>query len=86
MPQRAWSDKRERQYEHIKEGLEQRPPRELRRHRLERTAMSRGERDRERLVRRELELSDPPGGRHEVSVSGERQRDAAVGTHEAGSS
>ncbi len=21
MPQRAWSDKRERQYEHIKEGL-----------------------------------------------------------------
>jgi hypothetical protein len=24
MPQRAWSDKRERQYEHIKEGLEQR--------------------------------------------------------------
>ena len=29
MPQRAWSDKRERQYEHIKEGLEQRPPREL---------------------------------------------------------
>ena len=22
MPQRAWSDKRERQYEHIKEGLE----------------------------------------------------------------
>jgi plasmid stabilization system protein ParE len=24
MPQRAWSDKRERQYEHIKEGLEDR--------------------------------------------------------------
>src|SRR3954447_3577239 len=24
MPQRAWSPKRERQYEHIKEGLEQR--------------------------------------------------------------
>ena len=24
MPPRAWSDKRERQYEHIKEGLEQR--------------------------------------------------------------
>jgi hypothetical protein len=24
MPQRAWSKKRERQYEHIKEGLEQR--------------------------------------------------------------
>jgi len=24
MPQRAWSDKRERQYEHIKEGLEER--------------------------------------------------------------
>ena len=24
MPQQAWSDKRERQYEHIKEGLEQR--------------------------------------------------------------
>lgn len=24
MPQRAWSDKRERQYEHIKEGLEKR--------------------------------------------------------------
>ncbi|MGE3621579.1 MAG: plasmid stabilization protein [Acidimicrobiia bacterium] len=24
MPQRAWSDKRERQYEHIKEGLEAR--------------------------------------------------------------
>lgn len=24
MPQRAWSNKRERQYEHIKEGLEQR--------------------------------------------------------------
>lgn len=24
MPQSAWSDKRERQYEHIKEGLEQR--------------------------------------------------------------
>ena len=24
MPQRAWSDKRERQYEHIKEGLMQR--------------------------------------------------------------
>jgi plasmid stabilization system protein ParE len=24
MPQRAWSEKRERQYEHIKEGLEQR--------------------------------------------------------------
>lgn len=23
MPQRAWSDKRERQYEHIKEGLEE---------------------------------------------------------------
>ena len=22
MPQQAWSDKRERQYEHIKEGLE----------------------------------------------------------------
>jgi len=24
MPQRAWSDKRERQYEHIKDSLEQR--------------------------------------------------------------
>lgn len=24
MPQQAWSDKRERQYEHIKEGLEER--------------------------------------------------------------
>jgi hypothetical protein len=24
MPQRAWSDKRERQYEHIKQGLQQR--------------------------------------------------------------
>ena len=24
MPQKAWSDKRERQYEHIKEGLEER--------------------------------------------------------------
>jgi hypothetical protein len=24
MPQRAWSDKRERQYDHIKEGLEER--------------------------------------------------------------
>ena len=24
MPPRAWSDKRERQYEHIKEGLEER--------------------------------------------------------------
>jgi hypothetical protein len=24
MPQRAWNDKRERQYEHIKQGLEQR--------------------------------------------------------------
>jgi len=24
MPQRAWSDKRERQYEHIKDGLEER--------------------------------------------------------------
>ena len=24
MPQRAWSKKRERQYEHIKEGLEER--------------------------------------------------------------
>jgi len=24
MPQRAWSDKRERQYKHIKEGLEER--------------------------------------------------------------
>ena len=24
MPQRAWSDKRERQYEHIKEGLQER--------------------------------------------------------------
>src|ERR1044071_4289434 len=24
MPQKAWSEKRERQYEHIKEGLEQR--------------------------------------------------------------
>jgi len=24
MPQRAWSEKRERQYEHIKEGLEER--------------------------------------------------------------
>jgi plasmid stabilization system protein ParE len=24
MPQKAWSDKRERQYEHIKEGLEKR--------------------------------------------------------------
>jgi len=24
LPQRAWSDKRERQYEHIKEGLEER--------------------------------------------------------------
>ena len=24
MPQEAWSQKRERQYEHIKEGLEQR--------------------------------------------------------------
>ncbi len=24
MPQRAWNDKRERQYEHIKEGLEER--------------------------------------------------------------
>jgi hypothetical protein len=24
MPQSAWSDKRERQYEHVKEGLEQR--------------------------------------------------------------
>ncbi|MFL5751135.1 MAG: plasmid stabilization protein, partial [Chloroflexota bacterium] len=24
MPQRAWSDKRERQYEHIKEGLVER--------------------------------------------------------------
>ena len=24
MPQSAWSDKRERQYEHIKEGLEER--------------------------------------------------------------
>ena len=24
MPQQAWSDKRERQYEHIKDGLEQR--------------------------------------------------------------
>ena len=24
MPQRAWSDKRERQYEHIKEGLRER--------------------------------------------------------------
>jgi hypothetical protein len=28
MPQDAWSDKRERQYEHIKEGLEQRGGRE----------------------------------------------------------
>jgi plasmid stabilization system protein ParE len=24
MPRQAWSDKRERQYEHIKEGLEER--------------------------------------------------------------
>jgi hypothetical protein len=24
MPQRAWSDKRERQYDHIKEGLQKR--------------------------------------------------------------
>ena len=28
MPQKAWSAKRERQYEHIKEGLEQRGERE----------------------------------------------------------
>src|SRR3954466_9378346 len=28
MPQRAWSDKRERQYEHIKEGLEERGEKE----------------------------------------------------------
>ena len=28
MPQAAWSDKRERQYEHIKEGLEERGRRE----------------------------------------------------------
>jgi hypothetical protein len=28
MPQQAWSNKRERQYEHIKEGLEQRGRRE----------------------------------------------------------
>ena len=28
MPQRAWSDKRERQYEHIKEGLLERGTRE----------------------------------------------------------
>ncbi|HET7467985.1 MAG TPA: plasmid stabilization protein [Candidatus Dormibacteraeota bacterium] len=28
MPQKAWSEKRERQYEHIKEGLEERGTRE----------------------------------------------------------
>lgn len=28
MPQKAWSDKRERQYEHIKEGLEDRGEKE----------------------------------------------------------
>ena len=28
MPQRAWSDKRERQYDHIKQGLRQRGERE----------------------------------------------------------